>query len=76
MEPMHEQIRQTIAAAAAEGHKLATFHYEVLAHSAELESADADGFCRAVDVPASYVTEFRKMIALAKLIRERGLSLS
>lgn len=70
---MHEQIRQALAAASADGQKLATFHYEVLAHAPELGSADAEEFCRAVEVPASYQTEFRKMLALARLIRERGL---
>ncbi len=73
---MYETIRQAIETAAVHGQKMAMFHYQVLANAAELRSADSDEFCRAVGVPASYAAEFRKMLGLARLMRERGVRLA
>ncbi len=73
---MYEEIRQAIESASADGQKMAMFHYQVLANAAELRTANADAFCLAVGVPASYAAEFRKMLGLARLMRERGVRLT
>ncbi len=72
---MNEEIRQAIASAALDGQKMAMFHYQVLTNAAQLRSVDPDDFCRAVAVPATYATEFRKMLGLARLMEERGVRL-
>ena len=72
---MYEQIRQAIESAARDGQKMAMFRYQVLANATALRSADPDEFCRAVSVPATYATEFRKMLALARVMQERGVRL-
>ena len=41
----------------------------------ELAGIDAKGFCREVSVPETYATEFTKMIALARLMKEQGTKL-
>ena len=73
---MYEEMREAIRLAAVHGQKMAMFHFQVLVNAAELRSVDGDEFCRAVDVPASYAAEFRKMLGLARLMRERGVRLS
>jgi hypothetical protein len=73
---MHDKIRQAIESASRDGQKMAMFHYQVLANAAEVRSADPGEFCRAVGVPASYATEFRKMLGLARLMQERGVRLA
>jgi hypothetical protein len=73
---MHELIRQAIEAATRDQQRMAMFHYQVLTHATELQSADPDEFCRAVGVPATYSTEFRKMLSLARLMREQGTRLA
>jgi hypothetical protein len=72
---VYEQIRLAIQAAAQDEQKMAMFHFQVLVNAPELQAANADEFCRAVSVPATYKTEFRKMLSLARLMREQGISL-
>ncbi len=72
---MYERIRQAIEAAARDQQKMAMFHYQVLSNANVLEATDADEFCRAVGVPKTYQTEFRKMLSLARLMREQGAKL-
>lgn len=72
---MFEDMAKQIHQAAHEKHKIAMFHFLVLKHAHELHSMDAVEFCRLVKVRDSFATEFRKMISLAKLIEEKGLSL-
>ncbi len=36
---------------------------------------DPEAFCKEISVPVSYVTEFTKMIALARLMKEQGTKL-
>lgn len=72
---MYEQIRLAIEAAAADSQKMAMFHYQVLVNAAQLETVDPDQFCRAVNVPATYKTEFRKMLGLARVMREQGIQM-
>lgn len=69
---MYEEIRSAISEASAENNKIAMFHYQVLIHARELTGVDSEEFCRAVGVPVSYATEFRKMLGLARLMESQG----
>jgi len=73
---MYEKMNEAIRAATDNGQKMAMFHYQVLTHAAELQSADPAEFCRVVGVHKSFATEFRKMLALARLMREQGVKLA
>mgnify|MGYP003352858572 CR=1 FL=1 len=52
------------------------FHLMVLQHAFDLKDQDPVAFCRAIDVPESFATEFRKMIALRRLMREQSIGLA
>lgn len=69
---MIEQIRAAIHRAQENNQKIAMFHFQVLKNAVELAGIDPIGFCQEVSVPESFATEFRKMIALARLMREEG----
>jgi len=67
-----EQIKAAIHQAAAKSQKIAMFHFQVLKNADELAGIDPKGFCQEVSVPETYATEFTKMIALARLMKEQG----
>jgi hypothetical protein len=67
-----EQIKAAIDRAAEKNQKIAMFHFQVLKNADELADIDPKGFCKEVSVPESYSTEFTKMIALARLMKEQG----
>jgi hypothetical protein len=67
-----EQIRAAIHRAAEKNQKIAMFHFQVLKNADELAGIDPRGFCQEVSVPETYATEFTKMIALARLMKEQG----
>ena len=69
------KIASKIALAANRSNKIAMFHMQVLLHAEELAAADPIEFCRMVKVRDSFATEFRKMLSLARLMREEGLSI-
>lgn len=69
---MIEQIKAAIHHAAENNQKTAMFHFQVLTHADELSGIDPVGFCREVSISEKYATEFRKMIALARLMKEQG----
>ena len=69
---MIEQIKAAVNGAAGKNQKIAMFHFQVLKNADELAGIDPKGFCREVSVPETYATEFRKMIALARLMKEQG----
>lgn len=73
---MIEMIKAAVQNAVATEQKLAMFHFQVLKHADALNGCDAASFCHDVAVPETYRTEFRQMMALARVIREQGLSLS
>ena len=52
------------------------FHFQVLKNAQELEGMNPEAFCKEINVPISYRTEFTKMIELARLMREQGLASS
>lgn len=52
--------------------KIAMFRFPVLKNADELEGIDPKGFCKEISVPEAYATEFTKMIALARLMKQQG----
>ncbi|MGH9414408.1 MAG: HTH-like domain-containing protein [Terriglobales bacterium] len=68
---MVEQIKKAINGA-KKGQKTRMFHYQVLKNAADLEGLNAKAFCHELAMLPSYATEFKKMIALAQLMRESG----
>ena len=51
------------------------FQFQVLKNADELEGMDPEVFCKEIAVPRTYQTEFRKMISLARLMKEQGVRL-
>jgi len=73
---MIEEIKAAVATAATENQKYAMFHFQVLKHASKLEGIDPVAFCRDINMPESYKIEFRKMIALDRLLRDQGVFLA
>jgi hypothetical protein len=73
---MIKEISAKVHEAALRSNKIAMFHLQVLMHAHELASTDPIEFCRMIKVPESYATEYRKMISLAKLMREERITLT
>ena len=73
---MIDEIKIAVQAAAARKQKIAMFHFQVLKNATELDGLNAEAFCKEVAVPLSYQTEFKKMISLARLMSELGVSLT
>jgi hypothetical protein len=72
---MYEEIARSIRQAELSGQQIAMFHYQVLANADRLKNVRAGDFCEAVGMKQSFATEFSKMIALAKLMGERGVEI-
>ena len=72
---MYEEIARLIRQAERDGNKIAMFHYQVLINANELADVDAHDFCHRVGMKDSFATEFRKMLALAKLMKQLGKSI-
>ena len=70
---MIEQIKATIHGAAGKNQKVAMLHFQVLKNADELAGIDPKGFCKEVSISEKYATEFKKMIALARLMKEQGV---
>jgi len=70
-----EQIKDAVGNAAESNQKMAMFHFHVLKNADEFAEMDPRGFCKEVSVPESYEREFRRMIALARLMKEQGVKL-
>ena len=69
---MYEEIIALYRKAAVEGNKTAMFHFLVLKYAEQLSEVDPLYFCNQIGAPASFATEFRKMIAVAKLMKQQG----
>jgi len=67
-----EEIKTMVHNAEKEKKKVAMLHYQILIHANELEGMKPKEFCETIDVPESYATEFKKMLNLAKLMKEFG----
>jgi hypothetical protein len=72
---MIDQIKTAVHDAARHNQKSAMFHFQVLKNAQELEGVNPVEFCKEIAVPATYQTEFRKMISLARLMKEQGVRL-
>lgn len=68
---MVEQIKNAIHGV-KRGKRVPMIHYQFLKNAAELEGVDAVAFCRELAIQPTYAIELRKMIALARLMREMG----
>ena len=55
---------------------MAMVHLQVLQHADKLGDMEPVEFCRLVNVPMSYATEFRKMFSLARLMEAESVTLS
>lgn len=73
---MIEEIKRSVHAAAEDNQKIAMFHLQILKNAAELEGMNPEAFCQELGVPITYATEFRKMLGLARLMKEQGLRLA
>jgi hypothetical protein len=71
-----DDIRNAVHAAASSNQKIAMFHFQVLKNAKELDGLNAKAFCKEIGVPATYGTEFTKMISLARLMDEQGVRLA
>jgi hypothetical protein len=72
---MIAEIKKAVEDAAGTDQKIAMFHFQVLKNATELGGMNPDAFCKELAVPATYATEFRKMLGLARLMREQGARL-
>ena len=68
---MTGDIKKAVHDAAGTNQKIAMFHFQILKHAAELEGVNSVEFCKELAVPATYATEFRKMLSLARVMREQ-----
>lgn len=75
-ESLMEQIKGAIHRAAGGNQKVAMMHFQILINADELAGIDPKAFCNEVSVSEKYATEFRKMIALARLMKEQGVRLT
>ena len=73
---MIDDIKAAVHAAAGSKRKSAMFHFQILMHADELEGVDPVAFCKELAVPVTYATEFRKMLSLARLMKEQGIRLT
>lgn len=67
-----EQIKAAIDSARPKKQQTAMFHLQVLINAHELEGVDGAEFSKEVGLAPSFKTEFDKMIALARLIKQLG----
>ncbi len=72
---MYEEITGEIRRAARERKKTAMIHYQALIHAEELADVHPADFCRKVGIEDTWAVEVRKMLDLAKLLKERGIRL-
>lgn len=72
---MIENIKKAVHDAALGNQKIAMFHFQVLKNAAALEGVNPETFCRDVSVPKTYQTEFRKMLGLARIMKQQGVRL-
>jgi hypothetical protein len=72
---MLNQIKTAVHVAAGKNQKKAMFQFQVLKNADELEGMDPEVFCKEIAVPSTYQSEFRKMISLARLMKEQGVRL-
>jgi hypothetical protein len=70
------KIRHSIKTAingAARNAYVVELHAQILKYAARLQDVNAKEFCAALEIPASYGTEFSKMMKLASRLVNTGL---
>ena len=70
-----ETIKLALQKAQESKSKMSTFHSLVLLNADLLEHQDPHDFCRNVGVTKAYHIEFRKMIAVSKMLSVLGYSI-
>lgn len=70
-----KEIGEAVHEAEIKKNKIAMFLYQILIHADELRCVDAVEFCKEINVPESYATEYRKMLSLAALMKEQGATI-
>ena len=73
---MYEEIAKRIADGYDNRNMTAVFHFQVLKNAHLLTGVDPVEFCRIVGVKDSYQTEYRSMMAVAKLMAQLGVELT
>lgn len=68
-----ENIKQQILKAEKRKEKTTMFHYQVLVNAEQIKDYEPEEFCKLVNMPISFATEFRKMISLAKMMKNYHL---
>lgn len=68
-----EKIKQDIIKAEKKKEKTTMFHYQVLINAEEIKNYDPEEFCKLINMPVSFATEFRKMISLAQMMKNYHL---
>jgi hypothetical protein len=74
--PLVAAVKAAVQSAALGNQKIAMFHFQILKNAHALDTVSPEAFCAAIGVPDTYKTEFRKMLSLARVIRQQGLKLS
>lgn len=72
MSKLIQEIKEAVHHAAESSQKLAMFHFQVLRNATSLENVHPVEFCDAIGVPRSYRIEFRKMLSLALVMRQKN----
>jgi hypothetical protein len=72
---MFTEIANKIQEAAERNQKVAMLHFQVLVHASDLADVNPVDFCMRVGINKAYATEFRKMLSLANLMNDMGVSL-
>ncbi len=72
---MFEEIAREIRRAAEDNRKVAMLHFQVLKNARQLATTSPKEFCELVEIHASYATEVRKMLSLARLLEEKGVQI-
>ena len=70
---MYEEIAKQIKNASHDRNKSAMFHFQVLKNAHLLANVEPVEFCRQVGMNDSYVTEFNKMLKVAKIMQQQGI---
>ncbi len=70
---VNSTFTSAVHATAANDQEIAVFQFQVLKNAKELEGLNAKAFCEEIGVPATYTTEFTKIISLARIMKEQGV---
>ena len=72
---MYDEIAREINAAANHRGKAVMIHYLILMNADRLRDVRPEEFCDKVGIERTWAIEFRKMLNLARFLKDRGISL-